>query len=202
MTITPESCLQSKKCQGETYGNLLNKIVFIGKNYDKEALSATLRACNAGATDFYVKQKGGVDMAKRGSYRTKLKSSIIQYMEMSRSRMVCATEIMQFLHEQGEAVNPTTVYRCLARLCDERMVIKYADKQGEKAMYQYVGETRSCTEHLHIQCIECGRIEHLDCTFMDEFGNHLRLHHGFQLQCEGSLLYGVCESCAHRTAPK
>ncbi len=43
-------------------------------------------------------------------------------------------------------------------------------------------------------------IYHLDCHFMDEVRAHLMAEHGFTLQCEGSVLYGLCRSCAANEA--
>ena len=35
---------------------------------------------------------------------------------------------------------------------------------------------------------------------MDEVRGHLMAEHGFTLQCEGSVLYGLCRSCAAKEA--
>ena len=63
--------------------------------------------------------------------------------------------------------------------------MKYVADKGEKAVFQYVDEGRHCREHLHLKCVQCGRIYHLDCHFMDEVRAHLMAEHGFTLQCEG-----------------
>ena len=56
------------------------------------------------------------------------------------------------------------------------------------------------SKRLHLKCVRCGRIYHLDCHFMDEVRAHLMAEHGFTLQCEGSVLYGLCRSCAANEA--
>ena len=78
-----------------------------------------------------------------------------------------------------------------------RKIFPKTDK-GEKAVFQYVDEGRHCREHLHLKCVQCGRIYHLDCHFMDEVRAHLMAEHGFTLQCEGSVLYGLCRHCAQK----
>ena len=35
---------------------------------------------------------------------------------------------------------------------------------------------------------------------MDEVRGHLMAEHGFTLQCEGSVLYGLCRSCTAKEA--
>ena len=79
-----------------------------------------------------------------------------------------------------------------------RRWVKYVADKGEKAVFQYVDEGRHCREHLHLKCVQCGRIYHLDCHFMDEVRAHLMAEHGFTLQCEGSVLYGLCRHCAQK----
>ena len=90
------------------------------------------------------------------------------------------------------------MYRYLDKLAGEQRIMKYVADKGEKAVFQYVDEGRHCREHLHLKCVQCGRIYHLDCHFMDEVRAHLMAEHGFTLQCEGSVLYGLCRRCAQQ----
>ena len=61
--------------------------------------------------------------------------------------------------------------------------------------YQYVEQGKGCCDHLHLQCVKCGRIYHLDCAFMKEISEHIEKDHGFELQCRNSVLYGICKDC-------
>ena len=74
-------------------------------------------------------------------------------------------------------------------------------RKGERAVYQYADEAHHCHEHIHLKCTRCGEIFHMDCHFMDEVRQHLQAEHGFTLQCEGSILYGVCRRCAQQQEP-
>ena len=103
---------------------------------------------------------------------------------------------LRHLKEEGIRVNTTTVYRLLDKLCAENVIIKYSDINSDKAVYQYAGEKGHCREHLHLKCIKCGKVMHLDCGFMDELREHIMEEHHFQLQCSGDLLHGLCEECA------
>ena len=105
-------------------------------------------------------------------------------------------EIKKHLEEKEISVNTTTVYRLLDKLCAENIIIKYSDINSDKAVYQYAGEKGHCREHLHLKCIKCGKVMHLDCGFMDELREHIMEEHHFQLQCSGDLLHGLCEECA------
>lgn len=136
-------------------------------------------------------------MARRSEgYNTKTRQLILDYLIANREHAVSAANILEELQRQNAAANPTTVYRYLDKLAGEQRVMKYVADKGEKAVYQYVVEDRHCHEHLHLKCVRCGQILHLDCHFMDEVRSHLQTEHGFVLQCESSILNGVCRSCS------
>mgnify|MGYP002515714714 FL=1 len=139
-------------------------------------------------------------MARSDGYNTKTRQLILDYLINNRQHAVSASNILAHLEEQGASPNPTTVYRYLDKLAGEQRIMKYVADKGERAVFQYVDESRHCREHLHLKCVQCGRIYHLDCHFMDEVRSHLMADHGFTLQCEGSVLYGLCRSCAAKNA--
>ena len=154
------------------------------------------RRINCGTLD--AERKAGI-MAGRGGYNTKTRQLILDYLINNRQHAVSASNILEHLEAEGASPNPTTVYRYLDKLAGEQRIMKYVADKGEKAVFQYVDEGRHCREHLHLKCVQCGRIYHLDCHFMDEVRAHLMAEHGFTLQCEGSVLYGLCRYCAQQT---
>ena len=146
----------------------------------------------------YKEKEGICIMARSDGYNTKTRQLILDYLIRNRQHAVSASNILEHLEAEGASPNPTTVYRYLDKLAGEQRVMKYVADKGEKAVFQYVDEGRHCREHLHLKCVQCGRIYHLDCHFMDEVRAHLMAEHGFTLQCEGSVLYGLCRSCAQK----
>lgn len=134
-------------------------------------------------------------MARSDGYNTKTRQLILDYLIRNQEHAVSASNILVHLEQQGASPNPTTVYRYLDRLAGEHRIMKYVADKGERAVFQYVDEGQHCREHLHLKCVRCGQILHLDCHFMDEVREHLEAEHGFQLQCEGSILHGVCRKC-------
>ena len=134
-------------------------------------------------------------MAERKTYTTKARTEILDYFKRNFSVTASASDVIRYLKEEGIKVNPTTVYRCLDRLCEEHLIIKYADPHAESALYQYSGEAGHCTSHLHLKCVRCGKVIHLDCGFMDELKGHLLSDHQFRLLCQGDLLHGFCGDC-------
>ena len=101
-------------------------------------------------------------MAGRGGYNTKTRQLILDYLINNRQHAVSASNILEHLEAEGASPNPTTVYRYLDKLAGEQRIMKYVADKGEKAVFQYVDEGRHCREHLHLKCVQCGRIYHLD----------------------------------------
>ena len=108
-------------------------------------------------------------------------------------------KILDYLKKNSDSeVNITTIYRYLDKLEKEGTLIKYVAEKGSQAAYQYVELGHRCEEHLHMKCVQCGCIIHLECEFMDEISEHILKDHGFALQCKNSILYGTCEKCRNK----
>ncbi|MGN0374442.1 MAG: Fur family transcriptional regulator [Butyrivibrio sp.] len=131
----------------------------------------------------------------KGKYTTVSHTVIMKYLMENRDKLVTVNDIDAYLKKEGIDVNITTVYRFLNKLSDGKEVIKYMAGKGEMSSFQYVGDSRRCMEHLHLHCNKCGKIIHLECGFMNEISSHIMEHHGFALQCEASVLYGLCSEC-------
>lgn len=134
-------------------------------------------------------------MLKRQNYNTKARRYILDFLETQQEKTVSAADIISYLEENSISVNPATVYRYLNKLSDERMVLKFTGDEPQKSVYQFIGRSKKCEEHIHVKCVRCGKLLHLECGFMHDIEEHLYSDHGFTLQCEGSILYGVCGEC-------
>lgn len=132
---------------------------------------------------------------KKREYKTKSRKLIIDYLVQAKDRSASIADIKTYFEEQEEQVNISTIYRNLDKMVAEGTVLKYQNEDGRKAVFQYVEETHGCHQHLHMKCVGCGKMIHLNCGFMDEISEHMMRHHHFKLQCENSVLYGICENC-------
>ncbi len=98
--------------------------------------------------------------------------------------------------EQREiAVNITTVYRHLEQLVKDGILVKFKTADSDNQRYRLAGDVSRCQRHLHLQCRRCGRIQHMECSFMDEIYRMLEAEYGFALDCETSTLSGLCREC-------
>ena len=130
-------------------------------------------------------------------YSTPSRKRILEYLEKNKNRTVTAADIENYLIEKECAVNKTTIYRFLDKLIIEKKIVKYAAEKGKKATFQYIEDGHHCEKHLHLQCIKCGRIFHLECEFMDEIAAHIQSEHGFFIECKRSIIYGTCRECVN-----
>ena len=137
------------------------------------------------------------DAMAKGKYTTVSHTMIMKYLMDNQNKLVTVNDIDEYLRQEGIEVNISTIYRFLNRLSDGGEVMKYVASKGEMSSFQYVdSDSHQCREHLHLHCTGCGRIIHLECGFMKEISNHIMAHHGFELKCESSVLYGKCKECA------
>ena len=130
------------------------------------------------------------------NYNTKSRQLILKFLESNCETTVSVLDIINHLSDSGITVNPTTVYRYLNKLTLEKKVIKISGEDGQKSLFQLKQSGKVCDEHIHTQCINCGKLIHLDCDFMEELKKHLKKDHGFHLKCKGSILYGICDECS------
>ncbi len=136
--------------------------------------------------------------AIKKEYRTRNKDRIMDYLMRHKEKRFHAGDVYEEMCKQGMSMNLTTVYRNLEKLTQNGTLIKYKTSDEESALYQY-SESEQCKEHLHLQCRRCKQIYHLDCGFMDQISEHLMMDHHFLLECDGSLLIGLCENCREAT---
>ena len=131
----------------------------------------------------------------RQRYQTRGRILIEEYLMEHRARVVTAEELHRYLEQEGAGVNITTIYRQLERLASQSQVRIFPAEKGKKSGYQYSVEEVQCHDHLHLQCVDCGKIIHLNCHFMDEIARHISGDHNFDLRCENSVLFGKCSEC-------
>ena len=133
-------------------------------------------------------------MANSG-YATANRKKILDFLKENHNRTLTVADIYAHLKACDSEVNITTIYRYLDKLEKEGTVIKYVAEKGSQATYQYVEQGHNCEDHLHLQCVKCGKVIHLECHFMHEILEHVEKEHGFMMQCKNSIVYGTCKDC-------
>lgn len=128
-------------------------------------------------------------------YRTKLREAILSFFADHPSEALSARRVYEALLPRFDALSITSVYRNLDRLVEEEILVRSAAEEGRSATYLW-GEGGSCYDHLHMQCVRCGTVLHLDCGDTERYIRHLAKEHGFRLLCGRTTLVGVCPACS------
>ncbi|MEE1227646.1 MAG: transcriptional repressor [Lachnospiraceae bacterium] len=127
------------------------------------------------------------------NYKTVHRNTIYNLLKANQDRTFTVAQISDYLTQKGESINNSTIYRYLNKLVSEKQLNKYSSKNG--TVYQFVGDDSDCHHHIHLKCMRCGAVIHLDCHFMHEMMEHIEKDHSFTLSCENSILYGLCDKC-------
>jgi len=139
-------------------------------------------------------------------YNLKMKIKIKLEKPMSQYKTKQRDEILRFFMEHPDGcysakdvygqvnAGEATVFRTLNALAQEGILNKFTGETGERAYYQYSGET-ACTGHIHMKCRQCGKLIHMDCTFIRELMHHFCSEHGFTMDCGKTVIYGLCKDC-------
>lgn len=154
------------------------------------------------ANDLQMQQICKYDLTKMvkymKEYSTRAKSDILEYFKSNPQLQISAQKVYENLEKNGSHLNLATVYRNLDRMSEEKILIRYKSMDNSGTLYRYAESVsgHDCYDHLHLQCRRCGKLVHLECDFMNEISGHLKQHHGFTVECEGSVIMGLCENCA------
>ena len=134
---------------------------------------------------------GFVTESKRG-YSTRQRAAVLDFFKAHPGE--CFTAAQVYAQMTGRA-GQTTVYRCLDLLEKQGEVLKFATGDGMAAYRLMDG---ACRRHMHLKCVSCGEIIHMDCGFIDALTAHLRADHAFMLDAARTVIYGRCAACAHK----
>ena len=126
------------------------------------------------------------------TYNTDRRGEIISLLSSESDKAFTTEEICKRIITEG---GKSTVYRIISDLTAKGIIKKLSDPNTRHVRYQYLGK-RSCAEHLHLKCKECGKLIHLDGITSHILEKRILKSEGFALD-EGALLYGRCESCIY-----
>lgn len=126
---------------------------------------------------------------------TKSYKYILKYVDSHKDMRFTANDIIKQATIDSCSFDQATVYRNLEKLVKNGVLLKFKATGEESNQYQVVEDTGHCHHHLHLQCRKCGKIIHLDCGFMDTIEEHLSDEHGFSINCNDSVIIGLCNDC-------
>ena len=123
-------------------------------------------------------------------YKTKHKAELIEFLKKNQDKHLTIQEIQKSLKKIPQA----TLYRLMDSLVENGEVKKYFIDPNTSCCFQYMG-SEACHEHFHLICKKCGKLYHLECKEVDNFLQHIKDEHGFDIDVSKVNFYGECESC-------
>lgn len=112
-----------------------------------------------------------------------------------RDKSFTVLEVKDYLQQNGSVVGLTTIYRYLSFLENEGMVKKFIESNIAK--YQYI-DKNVCKCHFHLKCNICGKLIHLECGEINNLNLHIIQRHGFEVDSNKTIIYGVCKECSSK----
>lgn len=125
-------------------------------------------------------------------YNTKQQDVISRFIAEKQSEFT-VKELHSELVRDGYEFGIATIYRLVDGMCENGTLKKTID--GNETKYQYLG---NCDEdgHCYLKCVECGRLEHVDCDEVTGLERHIEKKHNFKLDKKSIVINGICGRCA------
>ncbi len=121
-------------------------------------------------------------------YNTKQKSEIVAFFRSHRDSSYTSEEVLLNMPDVSRA----TLYRLIARLSEEGLLVKLA-RSGRSAAYQYI-DPEECVGHMHMTCILCGKTFHIGKELSESLRAMLERGSGYRV-LNSSMLRGICPEC-------
>lgn len=120
-------------------------------------------------------------------YKTEQRRQLTEFMTKYSDLALSIDEWLEKLKEEGYTLGRTTVYRTLLKLEKEGTVI--STKEQRHTHYQI---STCCHDHLHLKCIGCGKLIHLNHDTSHALKSSILGDIGFSVD---DVIYGKCEKC-------
>ena len=125
-------------------------------------------------------------------YNTSQKTAVLDIFKKNPDKQFSADEVFTMVCSDG--CGKSTVYRLLTNMCSDRLLKKYVKEGSKKSVYQLAGT--HCSHHIHLRCVECGTVIHLDDVFSRDIQNKIFETQKFTIDESVAILPGKCDSCS------
>ncbi|TKH46336.1 peroxide-responsive transcriptional repressor PerR [Paenibacillus sp. FSL R10-2782] len=130
-------------------------------------------------------------LKKTGVRITPQRHAILNYLMESMGHPT-ADEIYRALESKFPSMSVATVYNNLKMFIEAGMVheLTYGDNASRY--------DANVSEHYHIICEKCGKIEDFSYPYLADVEHHASLETGFEVHGHRMELYGVCKACMNK----
>lgn len=127
-------------------------------------------------------------LKEAGLKKTEARLALIDLLEKEDNPLDVST-IIDGLKVDGIRIDQATVYRILDILTQKGLINRLEFGEGK---YRYELQK---SHHHHLICQECGRIEDVEGSFVDELEKEIKTKNGFLVKTHSLEFFGVCRYC-------
>lgn len=131
------------------------------------------------------------------TYNTEQKNELLRFLKKNSQKSFTIEEICNEMHADNQIETPpgkSTLYRLIPKLVEDNMIKQFNGGKGRKNVYQVIGDER-CNSHLHLKCVNCGRIIHMDSDISVELSKMIQMHDEFKVSTGKTTIFGTCKEC-------
>lgn len=129
-------------------------------------------------------------------YHTAQKQMLRDFLQKNASSAFTVEEISAAL-TGARAPGKSTVYRLITQLVNDGTVKRFVRGNSRQFVYQAVGCDHK-DPHLHLKCLDCGRLLHLDDAVSDTVLRDVLNSCNFAVDEQQTVLFGRCAGCGQR----
>lgn len=130
------------------------------------------------------------------SYQTAQKKKITDFLAKNYDKDFTVEELASALNQEypQDAPGKSTVYRLIQKMTDDGTVMRIAGEYSRKFTYR-IAEHGNCASHLHMKCMDCGRLLHMEDNESLRFMAEVMRNNHFEVDKKHTVLVGTCENC-------
>ncbi|HCJ41215.1 Fur family transcriptional regulator [uncultured Ruminococcus sp.] len=129
-------------------------------------------------------------------YNTVQKGELLDFLGRHRASAYTVKEIADLMKADSDIPKPpgeSTVYRLIKQLVESGEVKRTVRGNSRTFVYQLT-DGESCHHHLHMKCITCGKLYHMDDEASRELVERILQEDSFEID-SSAVLPGKCGGC-------
>ncbi len=130
------------------------------------------------------------------TYHTDGRRLLLDFLRANADRPCTIDEIAVALPPK-EAPGKSTLYRLMTGLVTDGTVRRFVRGNSRQFTYQLL-DGDECHAHLHLKCVDCGKVVHLNHDVSEFVEACLLRQNHFSTDESATMLLGRCEGCAHK----
>ena len=127
-------------------------------------------------------------------YQTEQQKQLWNCLTQNADTPLTVEEILERIHAEHEgAPGKSTAFRLMTKWVEEGRVLRTVSGHSRRFVYQLAG-CGNLPPHLHLKCVDCGKLIHLDSAESEALLGQIRRSSGFQIDEESTVLLGHCDA--------